>query len=333
MRMPPSLTRLDPSIPLALDMAVLKALSKRPEDRYNSAREMVEAVRNAIIAPLSFSLNANSSPVAPFPAPSQPYNSSNSLFGAVPNAYYPFETSNRSEPPSTNSNAPYGSIPNISYTSAPGDVVYTPHGSMPYSPLTNTFNATQNPQAPVYTNHVQNQPHKSRVGSNWILAFCVVIVLCIVGVLLVPHIAGYFTSLSDFSPISTPLVVATATPIPTATATPSEEAEAVVQRYYRDINKTDFLDAYHQWSAAYQLKYPYDQFAGGFAGTQHDNVTYEDTIQRTDGTYQVNVRIATTEVDDSGVTIIKNFQGYYIVGLDAGELKLLPTSNLNALSK
>jgi serine/threonine-protein kinase len=58
--------QIDPTIPLALERVVLKALAKEPDDRYQTAVEMAEAVRESVVAadielparislPLSFS--------------------------------------------------------------------------------------------------------------------------------------------------------------------------------------------------------------------------------------------------------------------------------------
>jgi hypothetical protein len=202
------------------------------------------------------------------------------------------------------------------------------------------FNAPQNPQTfvPPYTNHAQNRSRKSRTGLNWIVALCIVLVLCIVGVLFIPHLAGDLISTFNSSLHPGESVAATATSNiqgtatsniqGTATPTASEAAEAVVQRYFSDINKADFPAAYQQWSAAVQQEQPYSSFRAGYVNTEHDNVTYDETTLRDDGSYQVNVHIITTEIDANGTTISKNFQGYYVVGLDAGELKMLPASQI-----
>jgi serine/threonine protein kinase len=45
---PPSLTQMNPSVPSEVEAVVMKTLAKEPEDRYNSAGEMAEALRTAV---------------------------------------------------------------------------------------------------------------------------------------------------------------------------------------------------------------------------------------------------------------------------------------------
>jgi serine/threonine protein kinase len=48
---PPSLTDLNPMVPPEIEAVVMKALAKEPEDRYNSAGELAEALRKAVYGP------------------------------------------------------------------------------------------------------------------------------------------------------------------------------------------------------------------------------------------------------------------------------------------
>jgi formylglycine-generating enzyme required for sulfatase activity len=48
---PPAPHHLEPSVPPALSQAVMKAFARRPQDRYQSARELAEALRRALAAP------------------------------------------------------------------------------------------------------------------------------------------------------------------------------------------------------------------------------------------------------------------------------------------
>ncbi len=48
---PPLLTELNPSVPPTVEAVVMKALAKEPEDRYNSAGALAEALRKAVYGP------------------------------------------------------------------------------------------------------------------------------------------------------------------------------------------------------------------------------------------------------------------------------------------
>src|SRR5262249_38612718 len=50
---PPRVTARRPDLPAAVDELVARGLAKRPEDRYRSARDLVEQARRALVAPSS----------------------------------------------------------------------------------------------------------------------------------------------------------------------------------------------------------------------------------------------------------------------------------------
>jgi len=112
------------------------------------------------------------------------------------------------------------------------------------------------------------------------------------------------------------------TPTPT-TPSPTQEARALVQQYYDDINKRDYHAAYNLWGTDPQHPSPtYDQFASGYANTQHDDITFGTITPNADGTVTVDVTIVATETTTTG-TRMSTYQGSYIVGQQNGSWKLL----------
>jgi hypothetical protein len=112
------------------------------------------------------------------------------------------------------------------------------------------------------------------------------------------------------------------TPTP-PTLSPSQQAQALVQQYYDDINKRDYHAAYNLWGRDPQHPPPtYDQFASGYANTQHDDITFGTITPNADGTVTVDLTIVATETTSTG-TQMSTFQGSYIVGRQDGAWKLL----------
>jgi hypothetical protein len=114
-------------------------------------------------------------------------------------------------------------------------------------------------------------------------------------------------------------VVTTPTPPPT----PSDLARGVIQRYYDDINKHNYQDAYNLW--AVDAQHPaasYDQFVNGFAHTLHDDITFNSITPLPDGTVQLDVMLHATEQRSSG-TVVTPYHLFYHVGQQGGTWKIL----------
>src|SRR5262249_8395577 len=102
-----------------------------------------------------------------------------------------------------------------------------------------------------------------------------------------------------------------------------QQAQTLIQQYYYYINKRDYQDAYHLWGRDPQHPPPtYDQFASGYANTQHDDITFGPITPNADGTVTVDLTILATEKTSTG-TQMSTYQGSYIVGQQDGAWKLL----------
>lgn len=128
-------------------------------------------------------------------------------------------------------------------------------------------------------------------------------------------------------PTSVPPTPVPPTPTPIPTPSSSQQAQAVVQTYFDDINNKDYPGAYNQLGAAFQRSQSYQQFSSGFANTIHDSITFGNITPLSDGTVQVGITVVALERSSSGTTT-STFQGYYIVGQENGAWKLL-RANLN----
>jgi hypothetical protein len=105
--------------------------------------------------------------------------------------------------------------------------------------------------------------------------------------------------------------------------TPSQQAQALLQRYYNDINNRNYQNAYSLWGTDPQHPLPtYQQFANGYANTKHDDITFGLIRPNADGTVQVDLTIVATETTTTGTTI-STYQGSYIVGQQNGSWKIL----------
>ena len=126
------------------------------------------------------------------------------------------------------------------------------------------------------------------------------------------------------TPTITPTATSAPSPTPTPTLSPSQQATAVVQNYYDDINNHNYQAAYNLLGSNFQSSHPYNQFASGYANTVHDNLTTGTVTAQSDGTFNVPATVIATENNTSGQgTHQSTYQGYYIVGQVNGTLKIL----------
>ena len=117
---------------------------------------------------------------------------------------------------------------------------------------------------------------------------------------------------------------ATSTPTATATPTPFQQATVVLNHYYDDINSRDYQAAYSLLGSQFQSSQPYNQFASGYAHTEHDSLTAGTVTALSDGTFNVPAIVVATEDNVPGPgTHQSTYQGYYIVGQENGTLKIL----------
>jgi len=190
---------------------------------------------------------------------------------------------------------------------------------VPYSDSTST---TQGVPHPVYVSPTGPgypppvSPHKTK---NWAIPLVILLILFSVGATAavvtvgpswILQIVRRGTVTSQTTPV--PPTSQVPTPVPLTPTTqpspiPEQQAQSVIDRYYIAINSKDYQTAYNLW-----LNYPdsYQNFANGFADTRHDDYTFGNIVQQSDGTVQVDITVIATSTSSQQTT----YQGYYIVG-------------------
>ena len=309
----PLLHLLNPAIPIAVDKVVQKATAKRREDRYRSAGELAQALRLAISSP-------------DYPSETMARNAP-TLGSSQPIVLPP-------PPPAQGMLPPVGAGQAVNFATTS-----TSDWSRDVSPLSTpvTPGAYTSPVTP-YPGPMPTQPPRSR-PRPWLLVAIVLlfILLTLGGVFIGFHLGGTSapvpptatsipnpTSAATVAPTSVP---PTPTPVPpTPTPSPAQQAQAVVQQYYNDINNTDYQSAYNLWGSSYQSSHSYSSFANGFANTVHDYVTFGTITPLSDGTVQVGITLQAVNNNSSGGTTTSTYQGYYIVGQENGSWKLLSSN-------
>jgi hypothetical protein len=159
-------------------------------------------------------------------------------------------------------------------------------------------------------------PHKTK---NWAVRLVTLFILFLVGALTVVLIIepGWIIQMvrggGSITPQTTPVAPTSqvptsepSTPTGQSSPTPEQQAQSVVDRYYTAINSKDYQTAYNLW-----LNYPqsYQKFANGFSDTSHDDYTFGNIVQQSQGKVQVNITITATSTSYQQMS----YQGYYIV--------------------
>jgi hypothetical protein len=171
-----------------------------------------------------------------------------------------------------------------------------------------------NPPATPYNPPKPVSRRKSRLPS--ILIASLLILAFIIGAI--------FIGLKVEGVLTTPQGMTTPTPTTTSTPTPAQQASAIVQQYYNDINRQNYKEAYNLLDSNLQKNQSYPDFKNGFNHTQRDNMLIGNVTPNPDGTFNVPVTIDATEDNVPGPgTHHSHYQGYYTVGLVNRQWKIL----------
>lgn len=319
----PPLSQMNPAIPPAVDVVVMAATAKRPEDRYMSALDLAQAFRLAINTPhynnYSQGNDVHLVPGSRLPQPGVPQQI---IAGAMQETYdtpSPFEYALPTTPVPLSSAVSGESLSGTGGIISPDNFPATPHAQAATIPRSTSRTL------PIL------------LGSLLALVFiagAIFIGFKIEGAQTTPHgITTTPTAATITTPttIPTPLASATTSPMPTATTsptpTPTQQASATVQQYFDDINIRDYIDAYRLLGSKLQSRQTFDNFKSGFAHTEHDNIQIGAITSNSDGTFNVPVTIYATEDNVPGPgTHTSTYQGYYVVGTENGQWRLLDGS-------
>jgi len=309
----PTLHRINPAIPPAIDTVLQKATAKKREDRYLSAAEMAQAFRAAISETLvdtSHTPLKQSEAYIDYPAPiderypSNPSSAQSAVPSPLPQYGGPSPTPQSAQYAAHAVPAPLTSNVQHADPSTPRPLAY------PYSQQPITSDGTGIPS-----------PARKRNLRPWLLFLSLSLILALVlgGIFISRQIVG--ANANNQSPATTPAVSPpspTPTPSPTPVGVTPQQAQTLVQQYYNYINQKDYQDAYNLLGAKLQQGQTYNQFSSGFANTIQDKVAFGTIAANSNGTYQVPLTLTANET-----TGTSTYQGYYIVGIEGGSLKLV----------
>lgn len=171
---------------------------------------------------------------------------------------------------------------------------------------TSVIHETPNPVNAFSTAAAYPPPVPPQKTKHWAMLLITLLILFLVGVIalivgpdrIIQMVRGGF-----ITPQTTPV-----SPTPTAqsSSTPEQQAQSVVDRYYAAINSKDYQTAYNLWQ-----NYPesYQNFANGFGDTSHDDYTFGNVVQQSEGNVRVNITITATSISYQQTS----YQGYYVV--------------------
>ncbi|GAC1432287.1 MAG: hypothetical protein PVS3B3_14530 [Ktedonobacteraceae bacterium] len=205
-------------------------------------------------------------------------------------------------------NQSYQSVPdNISH---PGqaNIIYQNGG---YTPANYAYTGQVPPERAVPVSYPLASPTQQRKGRTIPILIALLCFLLILG-------ASSFFVIKRFHLLDPTGSVNSGSTTP---AGPIEQAKAVVQRYYTDINNKKYQEAYNLWK--WDANAPsFATFAAGYANTERDDLTIKGATKQPDGTVKVALTIVATERINGG-TQQHTYTGYYIVGQDVGTWKIL----------
>ena len=227
---------------------------------------------------------------------------------------------------------PYDNAPVTNPSSYPGAPVSYPGYTPPPSGASYPGYAPGTLPPGGYNQQQGGPPRQNGRGRALLVALVVLLALALAG-----SFAWYFlygrTSTSVNTPTPTAQTTTAAstptpvlTPTQTTTLTPSQQAQALLQQYYTDVNNRDYQAAYSLLGMANQNSKPYAQFKNGYAHTRHDSITFNNIAPQSDGTVVVSMTIQATEDAASGGTQMSTYQGSYVVGQENGAWKILSGS-------
>lgn len=157
-------------------------------------------------------------------------------------------------------------------------------------------------QQPFSGQHAPAQPSSSRGRSVGLVLILIGLLFLLAAVVLFALQSNrVFGSRND---TSTPTTVTTPT-TPTAT----QQAQALIQEYYNDVNARKYQAAYNLWKDNQQT---FQDFRNGYKNTLHDKITFGDPVVQPDGTVKVTVTVVATQQTSSS-TQQTTYQGYYLV--------------------
>lgn len=327
---PPPLRPRLPNLPSAVEDVLLVALAKDPRERFATVRAFANALAQAANPAVPQQVRVKTDQPLAFPDTSGP-----TLQAASPSPVQPAAPLQNTPQPFA-LHTPPQSDPGWLETDSTERAMHPPTPLSPASQQDAVFRspppqhvqAWAPPLTPFPQTHLA-QPQKPVIqpqrGFPRALVLAGMLLLLTVGIGAAVWVSGSPDRHPAPNPTPTPIVRATATPTPTPSPSPSQQAQAVIQRYFDDINQKNYQDAYQQWGSRYQSQQTYDQFTAGFSQTVRDDISITQITELPDSTVQVQMTITATEQSASG-TVTRVFQGYYIVGQENSLWKLLNAS-------
>ncbi len=330
----PSLLAFNPALPASIDAVVHKAMAKDPGERYQSIAELTRALRVAISSAGTL-VERDQRFFLPKLSASRP-----ASFVSSPPLGDVTQEISTSEMPTLQQQLSTATAPETGldrHTSLLRQDATT-RNIAPVVNLEETY--VMPPERPLMQHQIQSslplpQRAEHRGKNRWRWIGLVALVLCLCGVVFT---AGIFFAPAFMRQMHVPFMAPSSVrpvpggagsspPIPGSFSSPDQQARRTVQRYYDAINQRHYANAYSLWGQSYQSSSSYSQFSQGFGTTQHDDVVFQMARQLNDGTVQVSLILYATNKYNAG-SIVRVYQGSYIVGQENGAWKLISSSLL-----